>query len=231
MSVNFTLTGVEPKLGGNKVVKVPEGPYHCMIQSVDLDETPGREMFNVYVDIVEGEHTGAFDDEFAKKNPWCHVVPIRFTDFEGGQRDLDIIAGDFMRISDWNDGFDAAAAFDRRDWASFFGKRCCALRRYKKYANRDGEVKDGFEFYRLVSRDESTRDWALSPKPKIPDNLWGAPVDGPYSDWFDAHPGTPTPDGIQPNMGSDGSPAQAPVAVPPEPDDVPTSVYDDDFMV
>ena len=214
MSIGFSLRGVAPVMGGNPVTKVPEGAYHCMVQSVELDDRGLR----VRVDIVEGPFTGAFDDDFAKRNPWAHEVTVNFTDFDGSQRDPALIAGDLQRISDWNDGFDAIDAFERRDWASFFGKRCCALRRYRKYRGNDGQVKDGFSFYRLASRDEAAQGWASSPKPRIPDELWGVPVDGPYSDWWDCHPDELTPDGIAP----DGSTAAAvPVAAPYESDYVP----------
>lgn len=224
MAINFSLAGVEPKLGGSALPKVPEGAYACRIQSVELDETPGSEQLLVRVDIVEGPFTGAFDSSFAKENPWSHEVRVRFTDFNGKPKDPALIAGDLMRISDWNEGFNAAAAFDRRDWASFFGKRCCALRRYRKYQKTtDGmtEVKDEFQFYRLVTRDEAKQDWAQSPKPNIPDSLWGTPVTGRYSDWRDCHPDLPTPDGIAPGC-------QAPA---PAGDRVPDSAYDGDFMV
>ena len=216
MSIGFSLKGVAPVMGGNPVTKVPEGAYQCMIQSVDLD---GDKALKVRVDVVEGPFTGAFDDDFAKRNPWSHEVTVNFTDYDGGQRDPALIAGDLQRISDWNEDFDAVDAFERRDWASFFGKRCCALRRYKKYRGNDGQVKDGFSFYRLASRDEASQGWTSSPKPRIPEELWGVPVDGPFSDWWDCHPDEPTPDGIPPEGGA-----------APEQPAVPASAYGSDYV-
>ena len=137
-------TGVEES---QPFEKPPAGGY--VIRIMDVEDVEDREFLNIVYDIIEGQYTGFYSDEFGQKNPWAHRFVRSYKSTAEG-----MFKQFLSRLEDSNPEWTVARWTQTCDPAGLIGLTLGVVFQFEDYTNDQGDDKERLNLCGVYSVDD-----------------------------------------------------------------------------
>ena len=128
-----------------------------VVRIVDVEDVPSKEYLNVVYDIIEGEYSGFYSDDFGRKNPWTHRFVRSYKETAQG-----MFKAFLKRLEESNRSFSVANWQIHCDERSLIGLELGIVLQYEDYTNDKGEDKERLQVVGVyASQDIHNGDYKL----------------------------------------------------------------------